>query len=101
MVAGVRGTRSTDEAHRVLGLQQVYACLLSEGPIELAGPVEPPADDHVKAVFSLVETVRRLSDVLREITSTTVATIGECKNVDFTFFKDLGPDQMRETIRHA
>jgi hypothetical protein len=30
-----------------------------------------------------------------------VLVIGECKNVDFTFFKDLGPDQMRETIRHA
>ena len=73
MIASIRGTRSTDEAHRVLGLQQVYACLLSEGPIDLRGAPPPPADDVTEAVFSLLETVRRLSDVLREIASTLVA----------------------------
>lgn len=72
MITSIRGTRSTDEAHRVLGLQQVYACLLSEGPIDLRGAPQPPADDVVEAVFSLVESVRRLSDVLREIASTMV-----------------------------
>ncbi len=75
MITSIRGTRSTDEAHRVLGLQQVYACLLSEGPIDLRDPAEPPADDFIETVFSLVDTVRRLSDVLREIASTMVAAV--------------------------
>jgi hypothetical protein len=73
MLSSVRGTRSTDEAHRVLGAQQIYACLLSEGPIDLRLPEEPPADDFTEAVFALVNTIRRLSDVLREISSSMTA----------------------------
>ena len=73
VIAGVRATRSTEESHRVLAAQQVYACLLSEGPIDLRLPPEPPSDEFTAAVFDLTSTVRRLSDVLREITSSMVA----------------------------
>jgi hypothetical protein len=73
MIAGVRATRSTEESHRVLAAQQVYACLLSEGPIDLRLPEELPSDEFTSGVFDLTSTVRRLSDVLREITSSMVA----------------------------
>jgi hypothetical protein len=73
VIAGVRATRSTEESHRVLAAQQVYACLLSEGPIDLRLPQEPPSDEFTAAVFDLTSTVRRLSDVLREVTSSMVA----------------------------
>jgi hypothetical protein len=72
-IAGIRATRSTEESHRVLAAQQVYACLLSEGPIDLRSPDRPPTDDFARAVSALAWTVRRLSDVLREVDSMTVA----------------------------
>lgn len=73
VIARLRATRSTEESHRVLAAQQVYACLLSEGPIDLRLPDELPDDEFTAAMFDLTSTVRRLSDVLREITSSMVA----------------------------
>ena len=72
-LAGLRGSRSTEEHHRVLDIQQVYACLLSEGPIDLDRSAPPDDDTFAKVVFVLTRTVQRLSDVLHEINSGTVA----------------------------
>lgn len=75
MLAGVGVKRSTDDANRVLALQQIYACLVSVEPIDLStfasGPLAP--DVWVEQVTHLTLTMSRLSGAIQELGSTTAS----------------------------
>jgi hypothetical protein len=75
MIAGVGVERSTDDANRVLAVQQVYACLVGAGPIDLstfaAGTLAP--DTWVEEVARLAQTMSRLSGTILELGSTTAS----------------------------
>jgi hypothetical protein len=75
MTAGVGAKRSTEDANRVLALQQIYACLLSAGPIDLSrftgGTLAP--DLWLQKIARLVQTMSRLSGAILELGATTAS----------------------------
>ena len=75
MVRAIEGTRSTDEANMVLGLQQVYASLLTRGPIAPPNTgAGVPGDAFALSLETLVAATQRLSAILREAASSLTAS---------------------------